>query len=814
MYTSGGLMRYESIATSLVTGALFVVVIAVLVMAVRVAALRSESRSESEGFAQVFPSQVESLSKACELLVNRNERGAYTYDVPNRMTIGKDLVLEGGLKREIRRVKGDVNIDDASRSSSHLFTSSGGMTPGWVVVDGNVHVGRQGVLRPPESKSFTVLFVNGDLRVDGSINVDGGATGHVFPLYHRGKALSVDDKEENKGDGTALRVRMGAKKATGGSGTSTKVYLRPVDSRILFTKNMQQTQTIATLEAPHWPGHVLDISSGRPALVRRKRSGNARWVIFTNRAGDMRALARVAKESDDDGKVKVDFLEYNTSKEAFHVRSVSGFELGKDTASGSGDWSTTTDDDSGGGGGGGRNIVVAKDVPGTVTRPVVAAQGADDTTVSPEDDRGQRGKDATGLQTGGGGSSAPPPPTDDDAPPALIRIFKSFGKAGNAFGGGRGGLLYEDDEDHAAGGGTLCIICNGRVGGVGRISARGEDAKSVGGGGGGGGCVVLLCRTASFTPGFLDVSGGTGSGRGGDGGKGSALTIQGYGRRWWGDYVGETGRVTLKNTLTRGVVAKVDFRHWYLDPVVLAYIPTRRGGQAYEVRVRNVTSRGCEIFGLEPPGYDKWHLVEEACYVVLEKGVHRLEGGGVVEAGSLRTSSAGKGGDGGVDVRFENAFASEPAVLHSLNSYDNERFLSTQAKKVRRTGFRVQQQVAETGVATREETIAWAAFQPGSFDAFEASRADSAHNVGQDDKPHLITFAKNYDRSPDVVVKGNSSRGGNGFWARGSGLWTAEKHGVFAEEDRTRDREAHHTREWFSWVAAKPNTDLRPKNRA
>jgi len=162
-----------------------------------------------------------------------------------------------------------------------------------------------------------------------------------------------------------------------------------------------------------------------------------------------------------------------------------------------------------------------------------------------------------------------------------------------------------------------------------------------------------------------------------------------------------------------------------------------------------------------------------------------------------------------VDVAFRHAFKTEPAVLHSLNSFRNRDFLSTQAKNVSKTGFRVQQQVAETGVNTKEETIAWAAFQTGVYEAFEAARAYSGHSVGQFNKHYVIDFAAPHKTPPDVIVKGNSSRGGDGFWSRGSGLWTKDKHGVYAEEDRTRDRDRYHTQEWFAWVAARPDTDFK-----
>ena len=66
--------------------------------------------------------------------------------------------------------------------------------------------------------------------------------------------------------------------------------------------------------------------------------------------------------------------------------------------------------------------------------------------------------------------------------------------------------------------------------------------------------------------------------------------------------IGETGRQYLSDTIEKGSqhVFKVNFRNQYTDPVVVAFINTRRGGQSVSARIKSVTTSSFDLFMQEP----------------------------------------------------------------------------------------------------------------------------------------------------------------------------------------------------------------------
>jgi len=269
--------------------------------------------------------------------------------------------------------------------------------------------------------------------------------------------------------------------------------------------------------------------------------------------------------------------------------------------------------------------------------------------------------------------------------------------------------------------------------------------------------------------------------------------------------VGETGRFRLENSWGRGEAKRVNFRNAYINPVVVAYIATRRGGHLYDVRVRDVDGSSCEIFGEEDPHHDGWHTRETVCYIVVESGLHHTTDGQTIQAGVVETDKRRR--QGGVKVHLDdNAYDDTPAVLHTLNTYNNGKFMTSAVWGVDRGGFRIAQESVNVGGNRNNdvEKIAWVAFKPGVYENTEAGTdpLDSHPNgFTGGGRPHTVRFSKDFGTKPDVVVKGNTVRGGNGFWTRSAGPWDSIHTKVYAV-----DSDYWHVAEVMSWVAAKPNT--------
>lgn len=274
--------------------------------------------------------------------------------------------------------------------------------------------------------------------------------------------------------------------------------------------------------------------------------------------------------------------------------------------------------------------------------------------------------------------------------------------------------------------------------------------------------------------------------------------------------VGETGRVLIDHN-----VMNVGFRSYYANPVVVAFVNTRNGDDSVDVRVKDVTSSGFNIFLEEPPAFDGVHAwAEEASYIVMEKGRHTLVGGMVVEAGSHSTNTVHTGGTGfaGDEITFNTPFTSIPAVMATLNTYNNGEFMSSLTTNVRAAAFEIGQEALETGNLAQVETIGWMAFEQG-FDVglnfiagYEVEDAQS-DGVGQAGFTIDISDAQ-FAELPDLVVNVYGEKGPDGSYARGAGEFTATTQKVYAEEDTNKDSERNHASEPFAWVGFNHNSDL------
>jgi hypothetical protein len=280
--------------------------------------------------------------------------------------------------------------------------------------------------------------------------------------------------------------------------------------------------------------------------------------------------------------------------------------------------------------------------------------------------------------------------------------------------------------------------------------------------------------------------------------------------------VGETGTITLTNTIDSevpGLVFTVTMANTYVDPVVVAFINTRNDDESVDVRVRNVTTNSFQIFMQEPDNGSHVNA-ETASYIVMEKGRHTLDGNLVAEAGTVTTDSVHQAPNagGGEVITFPTPFSNTPAVLHTLNTYSNTDFMSSVAHNISPISFTIQQEMAEVNSTVAiTETIGWIAFATGSGvtngAAYEIGRASDSTSDGVEDTAHTITFST-FSSPPDVVVKGNSSNGADGYWARGAGIYDSVNQTVYAEEDQISDTERTHADETFAWAAFAPQSTL------
>ncbi len=277
--------------------------------------------------------------------------------------------------------------------------------------------------------------------------------------------------------------------------------------------------------------------------------------------------------------------------------------------------------------------------------------------------------------------------------------------------------------------------------------------------------------------------------------------------------IGESGRVDITDTLESGSSVVVNFRNTYADPVIVAFIATFADTEPLEVRARNVTTTSAELFMQESSGGA--HGTETVTYLVMEKGRHVFANGTVIEAGLHTTGSYhdGTGGSfGGDAVSFSVPFGAKPALLHMLNTNNNNEFMGSIGYNQGTTGFTLQQEAAETDHVGVSEDIAWIAMSVGNDSmpqaTYEVGFATDGNNDGPDDgNPQTFSFTS-FATAPDMIVKQTSANGNNGGWARGEGTWTSTNFAAYIEEDQENDPERAHTDEEFSWLAFSENSNV------
>ena len=98
-------------------------------------------------------------------------------------------------------------------------------------------------------------------------------------------------------------------------------------------------------------------------------------------------------------------------------------------------------------------------------------------------------------------------------------------------------------------------------------------------------------------------------------------------------------------------------------------------------RMKNVSSTTFHLFMEEPPLYDQSHTKEWVSYIVFESGRNVLTNGQIDEAGKKSTNTVTWSGGNYVrdTINFSVPFNNAPAVLHSLNTYNNALFLASTA---------------------------------------------------------------------------------------------------------------------------------------
>ncbi len=262
------------------------------------------------------------------------------------------------------------------------------------------------------------------------------------------------------------------------------------------------------------------------------------------------------------------------------------------------------------------------------------------------------------------------------------------------------------------------------------------------------------------------------------------------------DCLGEAGSVSFEQA-NGHYWYQVQLEQSYVNPVVVAYITSRNGGDPVTTRVRNVTSGSFEVQIDEWDYLDGYHAAEDVSYIVVEAGTHVLSDGRVLQAGTTTANGHFS------TESYNYDFNSTPVVVAQMMTYNDNAAATVRLRNVSHSSFKVKLQGEEAfeyaGHRHDEETLGWIAMEAGigitEGSRYEAKTTpDAVKHTG-----YWWDFEQTFDTRP-VMVGGISTYDGGNTTAARFAAFSATGVDMIAEEERSYDNEINHTHEKVSYI--------------
>lgn len=226
-----------------------------------------------------------------------------------------------------------------------------------------------------------------------------------------------------------------------------------------------------------------------------------------------------------------------------------------------------------------------------------------------------------------------------------------------------------------------------------------------------------------------------------------------------GEAIGEAGHISVSQD-SADQWHRVSFDGVIDDAVVVMTANSANGGDPYTVRVRNVTDEGFEFQIDEWDYLDGRHVEETLSWMAVSEGVHTLENGMVIEAGSFT------GDDSWTSTEFTADFQNKPAVFSQVSSDNIDEAVASRTNKVTSEGFQTLLQGEESHRKHGEESVDWIAIDftgadmSGMFGATDLWTEDT-HKKEHRDATFDVSFGDGLDGAPVVIADDQTYRGGD-----------------------------------------------------
>ena len=259
--------------------------------------------------------------------------------------------------------------------------------------------------------------------------------------------------------------------------------------------------------------------------------------------------------------------------------------------------------------------------------------------------------------------------------------------------------------------------------------------------------------------------------------------------------VGESG-IATSSQAGPNAWHEVQFRRSYINPVVVVGPATRSDADRTTIRVKNVTENGF-LWQIDEWDYlNGIHQTETVGYVVVEAGIHNINGT-KIEAGNAQVnhlqSSVGLSG-----------FNATPTVVASVNSRVGKSAVVTRISGVTPNGFSIKLQEEEANNPKHAmETVGYIALDSATGSLANLNFASGTTELAVTHQGHNIGFGGQFTEAPVFLANLTSVIGDDPAGVRI--IYNAPNQArVFVEEEQSATAEISHTAEKVAFLAIEP----------
>jgi chitodextrinase len=238
----------------------------------------------------------------------------------------------------------------------------------------------------------------------------------------------------------------------------------------------------------------------------------------------------------------------------------------------------------------------------------------------------------------------------------------------------------------------------------------------------------------------------------------------------------------------------VTFSQPFVDPVVVAGPPSFADAKPVTLRIRNVTSTGCQVRVDEYEYLRDRHATETFGIIIMEKGVYELDNGAKLEAGTFTGSTSFQ------KVVFQQTYNVVPVVLTQVLTYNEA---SAVSGRVRNSGVGsfdyALQEMEKNKVFHKAETVGYIAWEPGSgeYQGLLYEVGVTAQSVT--DSWSEITFQSEFPSMPLFIAGMQTTAEADTAAVRRQNVSTTTAR-IKIEEETSKDAETSHAPEVVGYI--------------